>query len=130
MTANADEVIAREEIAAYYSGRLEEARQELERAQAAFDAAVSERDAWEADGEITAHPGAGYDLAVHAIVARANSTYLSAANAAIYRDGSREAAATARARDEALRRWLTAQGHDLGALAIPAPTQRGRRSRR
>jgi len=42
----------------------------------------------------------------------------------------RAAADTAHERMEALCRWLTTQGHDLGAMARPAPPQPGGRQRR
>lgn len=117
-----DEAIAREEITRYYEDRVTEARAALDKAQQKFDARVRERIEWHAAGRIT-HDGMDGKTVGEAsmISSHATSRYMKAAQAAIYRGGDRAEAERLGEREKALRRWLTAQGHDLGALAEPAP---------
>jgi len=128
-----DATLAREEISRYYEDQVAEARAELAEAQALLDRREQQRLAWAERGEITAEARAG-SLRMEAvlIVSHAVSRYQRAANAALEKRGDRELHAAAEAageRERALRRWLTAQGYDLGAMALPAPP-RGKRGRR
>lgn len=121
------EQIAREEITQHYADQVADARKAYEEAAAALAAAERARDAWTSRGQITsANRGVDPDNPVFIanqvlrITADSQSRYMAAARVAIDNRGDAQLhaeAEEARDRSEALLRWLTAQGHELGALA-------------
>lgn len=126
-----DAAAARGEISRYYEDRAAEARAALAEAQAELDTREQELTAWTQRGEITAEGVAG-SLRMEAvlIVSHSTSRYMQAAHASFDHRGDQTLHAAAEAasdRQEALRRWLTAKGYDLGDLALPAPRKPGRR---
>ncbi len=138
--------IAREEIAQHYADRVDEARRAYDEAtvrlRAELRAAEQAKAEWERTGQITTrHPvpvqpeihDAHLRMEVFAITADSSGRYIQAAKAAIARRGDAElraAAETAHVRQEALRRWLAAQGYPIEADAEqPGHTRRGGSSR-
>lgn len=139
LAAARDEQIAREEISAYYAEQFAKARQAFEAAVTRQAEAEQALAAWEQRGEITftsrdaciseklAAELRRVDLVM--ITNHSMSRYMLAAKSAIERPGDAElhaAALAAQERERALRRWLTAQGYDLGLDAAPAGRGRGR----
>ena len=137
-----DAAVAREEITRYYDERVVKAGEALAKAQAELARLVSERAAWTERGEITPDIVGGTDMAPGAIASASIGRWQQACKPllaqmeavggrVVNRDpaGARRMRAEAdrlAERDKALRRWLTAQGYDLGALAEP-PSARPRR---
>jgi len=128
-----DETIAREEIDRYFEDRCAEAEAAVEAAQAELNKRHALRAAWVDRSEIVAPPGPNPALAlkmeISLITSHAGSRYLHAANKAIANRGDADllaAAEDASVREKALRRWLTKQGYDLGALALPEPKTKRR----
>jgi hypothetical protein len=135
-----DTAIAREEITRYYEHQLSEARTALAEAQHRFDTAAQQKAEWTRNGRITPDMLGDLDLAAHEIAAFAIDRWHQACKPLLNQMravGGRvvntdpEAARTLRAevdrlgaREVALRRWLTAHGYDLGALAEPAPKRK------
>jgi hypothetical protein len=119
--------IAREEIGQHYADRVAEARRAYDEAtaklRADLRAAQQAQAEWQRTGQITTrHPvrpevrDAHLRMEVFSITADSSGRYLAAAKAAIDRRGDaglHAAAETARARQEALRRWLAAQGYPV-----------------
>lgn len=138
MSDHPDAAIAREEITRYYADRVAKAQAALDKAQAELDECRRQQAVWTGRGEITAE-GANDALAltmeVALLVSHSTSRFQKAAWAAISNRGNAELRAEAdeaQKREEALRRWLTAQGFDLGAMALPEPASarvRGGRTR-
>lgn len=123
-----DAALAREEITRYYEDRVAEARAALAKAQALLDEREAAHTAWTQRGEIEPEGRAG-SLRMEAvlIVSHASSRYMQAAQKTIANRGNAELGAAAEAaseREQELRRWLTAQGYDLGAMALPAPEEK------
>jgi len=128
-----DAHVARQEISRYYSERADDARAALAEAQARLDARERELTAWNERGQISADvPAGAIDLTAVVIESVTTGRYLDAARAAIYQrpgdPAALEEAEQARQRSEALRRWLTAEGYDLGSRALPAPQDTRRRA--
>ena|SRR5688572_22597686 len=128
--AHPDEQVAREEITRYYEDQIAEADEALTAAQDTYRRRLADQDAWRQRGEITADPVADTDMGPLAIVAAAQARYHAAAFKAIYEGGDKAEAERLGEREKALRRWLTANGHDLGPLAEPARQQRRKGGRR
>lgn len=144
--AHPDEVVAREEITSYYADRLAEADEALTAAQDVYRARLAEMDRWAERGEITPDAVGRIDMAPGNIASHAISRYQQACRPLLAQmravgglvvntdpAAARELRAEAERlgeREKALRRWLTAQGHDLGALAEPQPGRKrgGRRA--
>lgn len=127
--ADPDEAIAREEIDAFYRELIADAQAAVAVAQQALARAVARRDVWSNTGTPPRDPLRDLDMEVLAIVGRGTEAYRRAAMSAIEKPGDRglrETAEQARCRDEAVRRWLTARGYGLGALALPAPKTKKR----
>ncbi len=141
-----DQQIAHEEITRYYDERVDEARRALAAARAVLDERLTEQAAWRDRREITPDVVGNTDLAPHSIAGASIDRYHEASRPLIAQmdtvggrvvnrssDAARLRAEAERCgeREKALRRWLTAQGHDLGALAEPPAkgprAQRGRR---
>ncbi len=144
-----DAQVAREEITRYYDDEVARAARGLEEAQARLVEATTARTAWAERGEITPENKAGpIDMTALVIVGKSQDRYHQATQKLLgtldTRGGPvvnicdntalREEAERLGQREKALRRWLTAQGHDLGVMAEPPPpgslrdqNQRGRR---
>lgn len=138
-----DEVVAHEEIGRYYADQVTEARQALADAQAKLAKREEWLEAWTDRREITPDVVGSTDMAPVMISAASTGRYQAACqpllrqmeavagrvvNRAPNAPQMRAEAERLGDREKALRRWLTAKGHDLGALAEP-PTEE-RRSRR
>jgi seryl-tRNA(Sec) selenium transferase len=127
---SSDEVLAREEVTRFYTDRVTEARAELAKAQAEVDRCEREQAAWIERGHITNEAMAGtLRMEVVLIVSHSSSRYQKAGFAAMKKSGDsvlRAVAEDADRRQEALRRWLTAEGYDLGAMALPEPKSKRR----
>ncbi len=129
--AHPDGVVARKEITRYYTDRVAEARAALAEAQERLAAREREQAAWTERGQITHKAMAGrLNMTATLIASHSIDRYQKAAQAVIGRRGGRAEAERLGERERALRRWLTAQGHNLGALALPAPTPRRGTQRR
>lgn len=141
--ADPDEVIAREEIGRYYADRLAEADAALTAAQDVYRTRLAEMERWADRGEITPDVVGRIDMAPGDIASHAWGRYHKACRPLLAQMRPAEnglvintspGAASLRAeaerlgeREKALRRWLTAQGHDLGPLAEPQPGRKDRR---
>lgn len=137
-----DEQVAHEEIGRYYDDRVTEAEQALANAQAALAQRQAEQQAWVSRKEITPDVVGMTDMAPIVISSVSTSRYQQAVKPILDQmdtvggrvvnrsaDAGRLRAEAERLgeREKALRRWLTAQGHDLGAMAEPPPAGIGRR---
>jgi len=138
--AHPDEAVAHEEIGRYYGDRVDEARKLLAEAQATLARHLAEEEAWTSRQEITPDVIGQTDMAPIMISSASTSRYHqackpllaqmeAAGGRVVNRDpvGARRMRAEAERlgeRDKALRRWLTAQGYDLGAMAEPPPASR------
>lgn len=140
-----DATVAREEITRYYEDRVADAERRWREAVAELARREAERGAWLERGEITPDMAGGSDMAPGAIASALISRYQAACRPlldqmravgglVVNRDPNaaqmRAEAERLGERDKALRRWLTAQGYDLGALAEPLPDRQWRRRSR
>ncbi len=126
MPEHSDTVIAREEIARYYADRVAEAQAAVAKAQAELDECQRRQTSWATRAEITAERTDKLALTIEVapLVSHSTSRFQKAAWASIQNPGHaglRAEADEAGQREEALRRWLTAEGYDLGAMALPEP---------
>jgi hypothetical protein len=128
-----DAAVAHEEIARYFEDQVAGAREKLEWAQAEMVRAVAARTAWTERGEIPAAMSGRIDMAATWIASASISRYQQACHlllgqlqavggvgsGVVNRDPNagqmRAEAERLGEREKALRRWLTAQGHDLMA---------------
>lgn len=128
-----DARVAREEIFAYYAERVAAAKADLEEALAEVGVWQERREVWRTTGAVPGDVVGRTDMEPLAIAGRSMDRYQRAASRAVDLMGpGKSAVELAEAmrvaeelgeRDKALRRWLTAQGHDLGAVALPPPAE-------
>jgi hypothetical protein len=120
----ADGLVAWEEIARYYQGRFDAAREVYASAAESLAAATRSLGLWRQNCVLTAsQSGDGHDsqprvrVEVLLIVAEVRDRYQVAARAAVEHPGDAElldAAQVLHGRLGALCRWLSSQGHNLG----------------
>lgn len=138
-----DQEVARREIGRFYADQVAQAEIDLAKAQqavanaeAALAARQHEQAAWQQHGTITPHmlgdhDQAGDDIvwalwgrvqaATRPLLAQLATDRGQVVNTSPDADRLCAAADTAQQRMDATRRWLTAKGYDLGALAQPRP---------